>query len=244
MSSSPEVQNLKAALQALADPEIAQHSRRFFKSGPGEYAEGDKFYGIRVPEQRKLAKKFAKDFDLASLSLLIKDDYHEARLTGVLILVLKYQKAKGEAQQKAIVDFFLEHRDWVNNWDLVDSSAHKILGEYLAQKREYQILLDLARQDHLWSQRIAIMSTFAFIPRMWFEPTFEIAELLLEHPHDLIHKALGWMIREVGNKDHYQELEWLEEHHSRMPRTMLRYAIEKFPETKRKAILAGTFFGQ
>jgi 3-methyladenine DNA glycosylase AlkD len=122
------VERIKSTLQALADPEIAQHSRRFFKSGPGEYAEGDKFYGIRVPEQRKLAKKFAKDFDLASLSLLIKDDYHEARLTGVLILVLQYQKAKTEAEQKALVDFFLEHRDWVNNWDLVDSSAHKILG--------------------------------------------------------------------------------------------------------------------
>jgi 3-methyladenine DNA glycosylase AlkD len=98
----------------------------------------------------------------------------------------------------------------VNNWDLVDSSAHKILGEYLVQKRDYQVLLDLARQDHLWSQRIGIMSTFAFIPRMWFEPTFEIAELLLEHPHDLIHKAVGWMIREVGNKDHFKELDWLE----------------------------------
>ena len=219
-------------LKQKAIPEKAAFFPRFFKSGKGEYGEGDQFLGVTVPEQRKIVKQYWKSLSIEELDDLIKNPYHEVRLTSVLILVLKYQKANYEAEKKFLVDFYLRNRSWVNNWDLVDSSAHLILGDFLFFK-DRKILFDLAKSGKLWDQRIAIMSTFGFIKKNDFVDTIKIAEILLHHPHDLIHKAVGWMIREIGNRDYETARQFLIKHYKTMPRTMLRYAIEKFdPEAR------------
>jgi 3-methyladenine DNA glycosylase AlkD len=219
-------------LKQRAIPEKATFFPRFFKTGKGEYGEGDQFLGVIVPDQRKIAKKYWKALTVQELQSLIQSPYHEVRLTSIFILVIKYQKAIEEADKESWVDFYLRNRSWVNNWDLVDSSAHLILGDFLFFK-DRKILFDLAKSGKLWDQRIAIMSTFGFIKRNDFVDTLKIAEILLHHPHDLIHKAVGWMIREVGNRDYETAHQFLVQHYKTMPRTMLRYAIEKFkPEAK------------
>ena len=218
---------IEEALRQKAIPEKAAFFPRFFKTGKGEYGEGDRFLGVTVPEQRIIAKKYWKDLPDQELEIMIKSPFHEVRLTSILILVLKYQKATGKAEKKSWVDFYLKNRSWVNNWDLVDSSAHFILGDYLFDK-DRGILYDLAKSGILWDQRIGIMSTFYFIRKKDFTDTLKIAEILLHHPHDLIHKAVGWMIREVGNRDFETANQFLLKHYQSMPRTMLRYAIEKF----------------
>lgn len=218
---------IEEALRQKSIPEKAAILSGFFKTGKGEYGEGDRFLGVTVPEQRIIAKKYWKDLPDQELDIMIKSPFHEVRLTSILILVLKYQKATGKAEKKSWVDFYLKNRSWVNNWDLVDSSAHLILGDYLFDK-DRSILYDLAKSDILWDQRIAIMSTFCFIRKKDFSDTLKISEILLHHPHDLIHKAVGWMIREIGKRDFETANQFLLKHYQSMPRTMLRYAIEKF----------------
>lgn len=224
------------ALKSFADPEIAKHSGRFFKSGPGEYGEGDQFLGIRVPQQRKVAKKH-KDIPLKEVSDLLQSPLHEVRLTALFILVYKYQKASPE-EQSEIYHFYMNHLDRVNNWDLVDSSAQYITGHYLFDK-DRSVLFALSESEDLWERRIAIMSTFYFIGRGDFGTTLNIAEKYINAPEDLIHKATGWMLREIGKKDEELLKDFLSHHYNHMPRTMLRYAIEKLPDLFRQKYLKG-----
>lgn len=232
------VEPVKAALEDKAIPEKAAFFPRFFKSGPGEYGEGDKFLGVKVPEQRKIAKSVYKEISLDEIETLIQDKYHEVRLTGVMILVYCYEKLKSDEDRKKLVDFYLKNLKWVNNWDLVDSSCHHILGHYYLNK-DKSLFYELASKDHLWSQRVAMVSTYYWIKRGKFEDALALAEKLLDHPHDLMHKAVGWMLREIGNKDYEVEFEFLKKHYQQMPRTALRYAIEKFDEEVRQDFLKG-----
>ncbi len=221
-------------LAQLEDPEKAKNSRWFFKTGKGQYGEGDIFLGIPVPEQRKVAKKYA-DLPLDDLQELLNSKIHEHRFTALVILISRYQRAK-ETSKEEIFRFYLKNTENVNNWDLVDLSAPRIVGEYLTN-RERSILYKLAKSDNLWERRISILSTFAFISNDDFRDALNISELLLYDEHDLIHKAVGWALREIGKKDQSVEERFLAKHYLHMPRTMLRYAIEKFDEKKRKKYL-------
>jgi len=257
---------IKQDLQNKANPKKAQILQRFFKTCKGEYGEGDVFLGVVVPECRKVVNAH-KDASFTVLQKLMQSKIHEHRLVGVLILVEQFKKAdrlyrhpersasgvegynlstrytlrqaQGDAlvMRKKIFDFYLKNAKQVNNWDLVDLSASHI-GAYLLDKNT-SILIKLAKSKNLWERRIAIMMTFAFIRENRFDETFRIAELLLSDSHDLIHKAVGWMLREVGKRDLKSEEVFLKKHYKKMPRTMLRYAIEKFEETKRKKYLKG-----
>ena len=224
-------------LKSHSDKEKALFLPRFFKTGKGEYGEGDQFLGVTVPDQRKIAKKYWKDMEGRGLEVLITSPFHEVRLTTLFMLVRKYEKSKTPIEKKQWVDFYLKNKQYVNNWDLVDSSAHLILGAWLFDK-DRSLLYNLAESGKLWDQRIAIISTYYFIRKRDFEDTLKIAEILLNHPHDLIHKAVGWMLREVGNRDYDTEFDFLEKHYKNMPRTMLRYAIEKFDPKVREMFLA------
>ena len=225
---------LKRDMRELADPEKAKILSRFFKTGKGEYGEGDIFLGIKVPELRKIAKKY-DGLSLKETGRLLSSVVHEQRLAALLILIGHFRKAD-DAGKKEIVDLYLDHTGFVNNWDLVDISAPHILGEYLLRK-ERSLLDKLAGSDSLWERRIAIMATFAFIRRNDFEDTLRLSGTLLSDGHDLIHKAVGWMLREVGKRNRKAEEDFLDAHCRRMPRTMLRYAIERFEEKKRRAYL-------
>lgn len=225
---------LNAVLEALkkhADSEKAAFFPRFFKAGKGEYAEGDKFMGVTVPQMRTVAKAFP-DLPLGVIEKLIEHPYHEMRAVGLFILVGQYERGD-EKTRKRIVDFYTAHLHCVNNWDLVDLTAYKLLGDWLIN-RNRSLLYRLAKKSHLWSQRIAIVSTYAFIRRGDLKDTFAIAALLLSHEHDLMHKATGWMLREAGKRDKKALVGFLTRHVTRMPRTALRYAIEKFPERERR----------
>lgn len=232
------IEKIKSDLAGYVDSEKAEFLPRFFKTGPGEYGEGDRFIGVTVPQQRKVAKAYFKDIGLADIEELLLDEVHEYRLTALFMLVYKYQRAMTEREKKEIVDFYLRNTHRVNNWDLVDSSADKILGEYLFDK-EKEILYTLAVSDNLWEQRISVIATYYFIKQSEFQDTLRIAEHLFDHPHDLIHKAVGWMLREVGKRDLETELAFLKKHYEEMPRTMLRYAIEKFEPGLRLKFLKG-----
>ena len=222
---------VRTALQQAADPERAKILSRFFKTGKGQYGEGDVFLGITVPEQRVIAKKY-RDLPLKDIEKLLLSETHEHRLVALLILMIQYKKTDDRGRLE-IVDFYLRHTGRINNWDLVDLSAEKILGDYLYEK-DKAVLYGLAGSQNLWEKRIAIMTTFAFIKKNVFEHTLRIAEMLLNDRHDLIHKAVGWMLREIGKRDLKSEEEFLEKHHRSMPRTMLRYAVERFaPDRKR-----------
>lgn len=228
---------LKKDLRKLADPEKAKNYARFFKTGQGEYGEGDKFLGVVVPQQRKVAVKY-RGLELKDLQGLLSSNIHEYRLIALFVLVSQYKKAKkNENDKKKIVDFYLKNTKNINNWDLVDSSVHYILGDYLLDKLDRKILYKLAKSKNLWERRIAIISTFAFIRAGQFIDTLKIAKILLNDKHDLIHKAVGWMLREVGNRNLKIEEEFLQKHYKQMPRTMLRYAIEKFVAEKRQSYL-------
>ncbi len=222
-----------AQLNGYIDYEKAKFYPKFFKAGPGEYAEGDQFLGVTVPNQRKVAKKFADKFTLSEIALALNSEWHEVRLTGLFILVLKFQKTKDSRYRQDIAEFYLKHTKCINNWDLVDTTAPQILGEYLLD-RDKKPLYKLAKSNDLWENRIAVLSCFTFIRRCEFDDILFFCELFLNHPHDLIHKATGWMLREVGKKDIKTLLGFLEKYHHKMPRTMLRYAIEKLPEKQRK----------
>jgi len=224
---------LQKTVKKNSNAYLSEFLQRFFKTGKGDYAEGDVFAGIKVPVSRKIAKQF-RDLSLNDLSILIKSKIHEERLIALFILVGKMKKAD-EKEKEKIYKFYLKNLKYVNNWDLVDLSAEKIIGEYLFDK-ERKLLFELAKGD-LWEKRIAVMSTFNFIKKNDLGTTLKISKLLLKDKHDLIHKAVGWMLREIEKRDINTEEAFLKIHYKNMPRTMLRYAIEKFPEIKRQAYL-------
>jgi 3-methyladenine DNA glycosylase AlkD len=227
---------LQKRLKALGDPRVAEASRRFFKTGPGEYGEGDRFRGIRVPVLRSLAKEF-QAVTVPDAGRLLGSAFHEDRLLALLILVRLYTRGD-ETLREEIYRLYLKNARCINNWDLVDSSAEHIVGAFLWD-RSRAPLGRLARSSDLWERRIAVMATFHFIKRGEFGETLAVAQVLLSDREDLIHKAVGWMLREVGKRDPEAEEEFLKEHHKRMPRVMLRYAIERFPEEKRRRYLKG-----
>lgn len=227
---------LRQEIKSTSNPEKAKFLQRFFKTGKGEYAEGDIFLGIVVPVQRQIAKKYTElSFD--DLEKLITSKYHEERLIALLIVVERFKKASEDEKEK-IIKFYLNNRKGINNWDLVDLSAPKILGEYLFD-RDKKILFKFAKSNDLWEKRIAVLSTYTFIKSNDFEDALKIYEILVYDKHDLIHKAVGWMLRELGKIDLKTEEKFLKKYYKTMPRTLLRYAIEKFPEKKRKAYLKG-----
>ncbi len=222
---------IKGDLKRLADPKRAKVLQGFFKTGKGEYGEGDIFIGITVPEQRKVAKKYI-DIKLKYVEKLLNSKIHEERLTAVLILVEKFQRSE-KLEKEKIVKFYLRNTKKVNNWDLVDSSADKILGAYIL-KKDKQVLYKLAKSKNLWERRISIVATFYFIKNNKFQDTLKIAEILLNDEHQLIHKAVGWMLREVGKRDQKIEERFLKKYYKIMPRTMLRYSIERFEKKKKE----------
>jgi len=224
-------------LRALASPETAAILQGFFKTGKGQYGEGDIFLGIKVPVLRALVKQHHNTANLACVALLLDSKYHEERLFALLLLIQFYKHAD-EAGQQAAYDLYLGNTRRINNWDLVDLSAQYLVGRHLEQ-RPRKVLHQLARSEVLWERRIAIIATHHFIRRNDFADTLKIAKTLLQDEHDLMHKAAGWMLREVGKRDLACEEEFLKEHYHAMPRTMLRYAIERFPEAKRKKYLNG-----
>jgi len=226
---------LKKELDKFSDLKQAKILQGFFKTGKGEYGEGDIFLGIKVPEQRKVAIKFFEELFLEDLEKLLKSKIHEYRMSALLILIKQYEKAD-EKYKKEIYNFYLKNTKNINNWDLVDISAPKIAGDYLLNKPR-KILYKLAKSENLWERRIAIISTFAFIRNNEFTDTLKISKMLLKDKHDLIHKATGWMLREVGKRDQKIEEEFLKKYYLKMPRVMLRYAIEKFEERKKKFYL-------
>lgn len=229
------LQSIIDELNENACKEKAQHHLKFFKTGSGEYGEGDKFIGVNVPIQRKIAKKYYRELNLKELKKLLRNEIHEYRSTALFMLCYKFEKAT-ENEKNSIVNLYLDNLAYVNNWDLVDTSAPTILGGFLFDKNR-SLLYDLANSDDLWKQRIAIIATLYFIRRNDFYDTLAISEILIHHHHDLIHKAVGWMIREVGKRDKDVAIAFLQKHYTEMPRTMLRYAIEKFDEDLRKQFL-------
>ncbi len=223
-------------LRRIADPEYAKHSLRFFKTGKGEYGEGDKFLGIRVPVLRQHAKKY-KDTELNEIHNLLKSNYHEERLCALFLLTYFYQQGN-KRDKAAAYKLYLKNTQYINNWDLVDASAHKIIGPHLFERNRAP-LYKLCNSKLLWDRRIAIISTYYFIKNQQFDDTLALSEILLDDEEDLMHKAVGWMLREVGKHKIEVERKFLKVHYKKMPRTMLRYAIERFPERERKKYLQG-----
>lgn len=227
---------LKKDLKEVANPAIAKHLQRYFKTGKGQYGEGDIFLGIKVPNLRLISKRY-HDISIEETSQLIDSPLHEERMSGLFILINKFKKGN-ESCKSLIFELYLSKTDKINNWDLVDLSAPSIVGEYLLSK-DYAILLELAKSNHLWKKRIAIISTLRFIKEGIFNPSIEVSLLLLHDKHDLIQKGVGWMLREIGKRNFELEEAFLQKHYKNMPRTMLRYAIEKFPESIRFDYLKG-----
>ena len=222
-------------ITARADASQVEGLSRFFKTGPGQYGEGDKFLGIKVPVTREVVKACWRETSLQDLEECIASEYHEVRLAALLALVELFRHNK--SKQKEYVDFYFAHTDRINNWDLVDLSCYPLLGVWLLDK-DRQLLYDLARDGKtIWEQRIGIVSTMTFIRHGQLQDTFDIADILLHHPHDLIHKAVGWLLREAGKRDKEALVQYLKPRYQTMPRTMLRYAIEKFPEAERQQYL-------
>ena len=236
-NSSISFEEIKRELFAVADEKKREFLPYFFKTGEGQYGAGDQFIGVVVPEQRAIVKKY-HSLPLNEIELLLEDAFHECRMTGLLFLVEMYTKSKDEREKEEFFDFYIQHRNRINNWDLVDLSSPQILGGHL-WKRDRKILYQFALEKHLWTQRIAIIATYFFIKNNDYSTTFDLAKLLLTHPHDLIQKAVGWMLREIGKRNFEAEIEFLstEQRYQQMPRTMLRYTIERFPENLRQQFL-------
>ena len=235
MTTCDQMNTLLTAITARADESQVAGLSRFFKTGPGQYGEGDKFLGIKVPVTREVVKACWRQTSLRDLEECIANEYHEIRLAALLALVEIFSHNKHTQQD--CVDFYLSHTDRINNWDLVDLSCYPLLGVWLLDK-DRKLLYDLARNGKtIWEQRIGIVSTMTFIRHGQLQDTFDIADILLHHPHDLIHKAVGWLLREAGKRDKEALVEYLKPRYHDMPRTMLRYAIEKFPEAERKQYL-------
>lgn len=230
------VAKIQRELDRLGDPQTASFAQRFFKTGPGEYGEGDRFRGIRVPVLRKLAKEY-QNIALPEAEQLLRSSFHEDRLLALLILVRLYSKGDDTIRSN-VYDLYLKNTPFINSWDLVDASAEHIVGPFLRDK-DREPLHRLAESSNLWERRIAIMATFHFIKCGEFAETLKIARRLLTDQEDLIHKAVGWMLREVGKRDLEAEESFLRIHYGQMPRVMLRYAIEKFPESARRRYLKG-----
>ena len=234
-STAPSLSTIRAELRELADPVRATHSLRFFKTGPGQYGEGDKFLGLTVPQMRSIARKYRELDDKSALELLASS-WHEERLVALVLLVEAYKEAD-DRRRRSIHRSYLANTRWINNWDLVDCSAEYVVGAHVAANAN-GLLERLARSKSLWERRIAIVATFHFIKRDEFRPTLKIAAMLLGDSEDLIHKAVGWMLREVGKRERQALDGFLNRFYHKMPRTMLRYAIERHPETIRKRYLA------
>lgn len=233
MTTANEV---KKKLRQAADPAKAKILAGFFKTGPGQYGEGDKFLGIAVPQQRLIIKE-SRDLPIEEIKILLESPWHEDRLTGVLLLVYKFEHSQ-KNDQKKIFDFYLKERAGINNWDLVDLSADKIVGAWLYDNFDQKLIDKLSASANIWDRRIAVLASFYFIKNGRSDLTFALAEKLLHDKHDLIQKAVGWMLREVGKRISEQELvNFLEKYATIMPRTMLRYAIERLPESNRLAFL-------
>ena len=222
-----------------ANPEQVPGLMRFFKTGPGQYGEGDKFLGIKVPVTREIVKQCWKEANLAELDECVNSEFHEVRLAGLLALIQKFKHSKDALAQQECIDFYLAHTEKINNWDLVDLTCYPLLGEWLLDK-DRTLLYELAQGGKtIWEQRIGIVSTMTFVRKGELEDTFAIADILLHHPHDLIQKATGWLLRECGKRNKAALETFLATRYKTMPRTSLRYAIEKFPEEERKSYLRG-----
>lgn len=236
--SSLIIKQIRNDMKKMADKKKAEDLQRFFKTAPGEYGEGDKFHGVVVPDIRKLVKKF-KDISLSQTQSILKSPWHEERFFALQVLVHKFQTAKEDHHKEKIYKTYISNFRYINNWDLVDTSAKQIVGAYLFDKGK-TILYQWAKSKDLWTRRISIISTFYFIGKKEFNEALKIAKILLNDEHDLIHKAVGWMLREIGNRNLDLEEKFLKEHYKKMPRTMLRYSIEKFPKPKRQEYLRGS----
>lgn len=231
------VAHIQAELKKLSNPKDAEFLQRFFKTGEGQYGHGDRFRGIRVPASREVVKKHS-DASLDTAVALLGSKFHEDRLVAVLLMVKLYEKGDEKLRER-VYKAYLAHADRVNNWDLVDSSAPYIVGRHLME-RSRKPLYRLADSKNLWERRIGVLATFYFIKNGQFDDSLAIAEKLLGDREDLMHKAVGWMVREVANRNGETARKFLRRHYSKMPRTMLRYAIEKFPEAERQSYLKGT----
>lgn len=228
------------ALQFLSNPEKKEFLPYFFKTGKGEYAEGDKFIGVVVPDSRKLVKEYWQKATLDDIQEILKSEFHEMRLVALLILVNKFEKSKDKKEQKNLVYFYLKNTKYINNWDLVDLSCYKLLGRYCFENQKDDVLIKLSNSENMWEKRIAIVATMHHIKKgKTFDLTQELVLNNLNHPHDLMHKANGWLLREIGNKDEEVLLNFLKKHYQNMPRTTLRYAIEKLDEDLRQDFLKG-----
>ena len=227
------------ALQFLSSPEKKEFLPYFFKTGKGEYAEGDQFIGVVVPDSRKLVKEYWQKAELSDVQEILKSEFHEMRLVALLILVTKFEKSKDEKEKKTLVDFYLKNTKYINNWDLVDLSCYKLLGRYCFENQKDDILRELSNSDNMWEKRIAIVATMYHIKKGSHDLTIELALNNLNHSHDLMHKANGWLLREIGNKDEEVLLDFLKIYYQNMPRTTLRYAIEKLDEDLRQDFLKG-----
>ena len=233
------VDDIKQALEIIVIPGKAEIMQSFFKTGKGEYGEGDIFIGVTVPDQRSVAKEFYNQISLEEISELLSSKIHEHRLTALLMLVYKFEKIKDKNQQKEIVDFYLKHTKHINNWDLVDTSCYKILGRYCFENQNSKILEKLSDSKNMWEMRMAIVGTMYHIKKGKFELTKTFVLKNLKHPHDLMHKANGWLLREMGKMNEKELLDFLNLHYKEMPRTCLRYAIEKLEEDLRQDYLKG-----
>lgn len=230
--------SIKADLKALGSKDKRKVYMRFFKTGKGEYGEGDVFWGVTVPDVKSVAKSYYKDISLDECESLLHDPVHEVRLCALHILVFKYGKGDG-VLKRGVYDLYVRNFEFVNNWDLVDCSAHKIVGDFvLNNPNERSVLYDLAKSGHLWSERVSVISCFTLIRANEFEDILKLSEMFLDHEHDLMHKAVGWMLREVGKRDMDLLRGFLNKHIKDMPRTMLRYSIERMEEKERKGYLS------
>jgi len=230
-----KARTIKSKLKALGNPHAVEKTKQFCKAFPGGYGEGDEFFVVSVPEQRKLAKEY-RDLPREELFKLLKDPYHECRLTALFILVSRYER---NLDREQVVTDYLDHLDYVNNWDLVDASAHKILGSSLVGVKDQSILFELADSQHLWRERVSLVACWMLIKYSDFRSIKKLANQFLDHPHDLIHKAVGWMLREMGKRDEEELVKYLKPRYQKMPRTMLRYSIEKFDRETRTEYLKG-----
>ncbi|MGN0905122.1 MAG: DNA alkylation repair protein [Alphaproteobacteria bacterium] len=224
-------------LERVSSPTQAVQAMRFFKTGKGQYGEGDVFIGIKSPDIKKLAQKYARDLDLKETEELLRHPYHEARSLALTLLTLKFPRAEMKGKEE-IVRLYLKNREFINNWDLVDISAYKILGQYVFLTQDSSLLYELARSNHLWSERMSIIACLYLIKKGDFTDIRKLAVFFLSHPHDLMHKAVGWMLREMGKADPEALRTFLDGHAREMPRTALRYAIERLPADKRKYYLS------
>ena len=230
------IDKLRKELKKLSNPQKAKVLQGFFKTGKGEYGEGDIFLGLTVPQSRKIAIKY-KEISFDEIKKLLQSKIHEERLIALLILVHRFEKGT-DADKNKVYNYYLKNTKYINNWDLVDLSADKIVGHYLLDKSK-NVLFKLARSNNLWERRISIVATYQFIKDGRYQETLTISKMLLNDTHDLIHKAVGWMLREVGKQSSQEILEdFLKKHYKQMPRTMLRYAIERLPEKLRKMYLS------